>query len=140
MATYSPQLLDHFEHPRNVGEIEGADAVAEVENPACGDIMRLSLKLDAGRIVQARFRTRGCVPAIACGSALTEMLLGKSPAQARALRREELVAAVGGLENASQHASHLALDALAAALRQLPAQETPSASQASNGTTPKTFR
>ena len=116
---YSPQLLDHFEHPRNVGEVEGADAVAELENPACGDLMRLSLKLEGGRIVQARFRTRGCVPSIACGSALTELLEGKSLAEARALSREELVAAVGGLENASQHASHLALDALAAALVQL---------------------
>lgn len=120
MATYSPQLLDHFEHPRNVGEIEGADAIAEVENPACGDIMRLSLKLEGGRITEARFRTRGCVPSIACGSALTEMLEGKSVAQARALRREDLVAVVGGLENASQHASHLAMDALATALKQLP--------------------
>ncbi|MDP9262944.1 MAG: iron-sulfur cluster assembly scaffold protein [Acidobacteriota bacterium] len=119
MATYSSQLLDHFEHPRNVGEIEAADAVAEVENPACGDIMRLSLKLDGGRITQARFRTRGCVPSIACGSALTEMLQGKSVAEARALRREDLVAAVGGLENTSQHASHLAMDALAAALAPL---------------------
>ena len=116
---YSPQLLDHFEHPRNVGEVERADAVAEVENPACGDIMRLSLKLEGGRVAQARFRTRGCVPSIACGSALTEMLQGKSVAEARALRREELVAAVGGLENASQHASHLALEALAAALNEL---------------------
>lgn len=119
MATYSPQLLDHFEHPRNVGEIERADAVAEVENPACGDIMRLSLKLEGGRIAQACFRTRGCVPSIACGSALTEMLQGKSVAEARTLRREELVAAVGGLAPESQHASHLALDALAAALNQL---------------------
>ena len=119
MALYSPQLLDHFEHPRNVGEVERADAVAEVENPACGDIMRLSLKLEGGRVAQARFRTRGCVPSIACGSALTEMLQGKSVAEARALRREELVAAVGGLANASQHASHLALEALAAALNEL---------------------
>jgi NifU-like protein involved in Fe-S cluster formation len=122
-----------------VGEVEGADACAEVENPACGDIMRLSLRLEGGRIAQARFLTKGCVPSIACGSALTEMLVGKSPAQARGIRREELVAAVGGLENASQHASHLALDALAAALRQLPARETPSASPASNRTTPKTI-
>lgn len=121
MATYSPQLLDHFEHPRNVGEIEQADAIAEVENPACGDIMRLSLKFENGRIAQARFRTRGCVPSIACGSALTEMLQGKSLAEACALRREELVATVGGLAPESQHASHLAMDALAAALRQLPA-------------------
>jgi nitrogen fixation NifU-like protein len=120
VAIYSPQLLDHFEHPRNVGEVAGADAVAEVENPACGDLLRLSLKLENGRIAQVRFRTRGCVPSIACGSALTELLQGKSVAEARALRREELVAAVGGLENASQHASHLALEALAAALRQLP--------------------
>jgi NifU-like protein involved in Fe-S cluster formation len=119
VATYSPQLLEHFERPRNVGEIEGADAIANVENPACGDIMRLSLKLDAGRIAEARFRTRGCVPSIACGSALTEMIVGKSPAEARALRREDLVAAVGGLENASAHASHLAMDALTAALAQL---------------------
>lgn len=129
--SYSPQLLDHFEHPRNVGEVEGADACVELENPACGDIIRLSLKLHAGRIVEARFRTRGCVPSIACGSALTEMLQGKSVAEARALRREQLVAAVGGLESASQHASHLAMDALAAALRQLPTQETPRASSAS---------
>jgi nitrogen fixation NifU-like protein len=119
VGTYSPQLLDHFEHPRNVGEIEGADAIANVENPACGDMMRLSLKLDAGRITEVRFRTRGCVPSIACGSALTEMLVGKSPAEARALRREDLVAAVGGLGNASTHASHLAMDALTAALTQL---------------------
>ena len=117
--THSPQVLDHFEHPRNVGEVEQADACAEVENPACGDIMRLSLKLDGGRIAEARFRTRGCVPSIACGSALTEMLLGRSVAEARALRREELAAAVGGLAPESQHASHLAMDALAAALKQL---------------------
>ena len=118
---YPPQLLDHFEHPRNVGEIEGAAAVAEVENPACGDIMRLSLKLEGGRIAEVRFRTRGCVPSIACGSALTVMLQGKTAAEARTLRREELVAAVGGLAPESQHAGHLAIDALAAALRQLPA-------------------
>ena len=119
MATYSAQLIDHFERPRNVGEVEGADACAEVENPACGDIMRLSLRLDGGRITEVRFRTKGCVPSIACGSALTEMLQGKFVAEARALRREDLVAAVGGLSNESMHASHLALDALAAALRQL---------------------
>jgi nitrogen fixation NifU-like protein len=113
--------LDHFEHPRNVGEVEGADAAAEVENPACGDLMRLSLKLEGGRIAQVRFRTRGCVPSIACGSALTEMLAGRTVAEARALRREDVVAAVGGLAPESQHAGHLAMDALAAALRQLPA-------------------
>jgi len=116
---YSAKLLDHFEHPRNVGEIAGADASVRVENPACGDIMQLSLKLAAGRIAEARYRTRGCVASIACGSALTEMLVGLTQAQAAALKREMVVAAVGGLPNESTHASHLALDALKAALTQL---------------------
>ncbi|HSA92797.1 MAG TPA: iron-sulfur cluster assembly scaffold protein [Terriglobales bacterium] len=113
---YSPQLLDHFEHPRNVGEIADADARAEVENPACGDIMLLTLKVAGGRITDARYRTRGCVASIACGSLLTEWLHGKSLEEARALRREQIVEGVGGLANESTHASHLALDALRAAL------------------------
>lgn len=116
---YSAKLLDHFEHPRNVGEIAGADASVRVENPACGDIMQLTLKLAAGRIAEARYRTRGCVASIACGSALTEMLIGLTPTEAAALEREAIIAAVGGLPNESMHASHLALGALKAALKQL---------------------
>ena len=116
---YSAKLLDHFEHPRNVGKIADADASAQVENPACGDIMQLTLKLTDGRIAEARYRTRGCVAAIACGSALTEMLIGLTPAEAGAVRRESLVSAVGGLPNESVHASHLAMDALQAALRRI---------------------
>ncbi len=116
---YSPKLIEHFEHPRNVGEIAGADAVVRVDNPACGDIMQLSLRISDGRIAEAKYRTRGCVAAIACGSALTDMLVGRTPAEARALTREALVAAVGGLPNESTHASHLAMDALRAALKQL---------------------
>jgi nitrogen fixation NifU-like protein len=116
---YSDKLLDHFEHPRNVGEVEGADASARVENPACGDIMQLTLKLSAGRITEARYRTRGCVAAIACGSALTEMLIGLTPTEAAALKRDAVVAAVGALPNESTHASHLAIDTLQAALKQI---------------------
>jgi nitrogen fixation protein NifU and related proteins len=116
---YSAKLLDHFEHPRNVGEIAGADVSARVENPACGDIMQLTLKLAAGRIAEARYRTRGCVASIACGSALTEQLIGLTPAEAAALKRDAVVAAVGGLPNESMHASHLAMDALQAALKQI---------------------
>ncbi len=116
---YSPQLLDHFQHPRNVGELADASADVEVQNPACGDILRLSVKLLDGRIAEVRYRAKGCVSAIACGSLLTEMLLGRTPAEARAISREELVTAIGGLPPASAHASHLALDALAAALKQL---------------------
>ena len=116
---YSPQVLDHFEHPRNVGEAEEADASAEVQNPACGDVMRLSLKLRAGRIAEARYRAQGCVTAIACGSRLTELLHGRTPEEARGLRREELVESLGGLNPESMHASHLAMDALATVLKKL---------------------
>ena len=114
-------MLDHFERPRNVGEVEQADAAAEVENPACGDVMRLSLRLRNGRIAEARYRAQGCVTAIACGSRLTEMLQGRTPDQARTLRRDDLVASLGGLIPETMHASHLAMDALAAALTQLQA-------------------
>ncbi len=114
---YSPQLLDHFEHPRNVGELSSPDIVVQVENPACGDIMRLTLKMSDGRIAEVGYKTRGCVAAIACGSALTEMIAGKTAAEASAIRREELVERVGGLRPESTHASHLAMDCLKAALR-----------------------
>jgi nitrogen fixation protein NifU and related proteins len=113
---YSAQLLDHFQHPRNAGEIADADATAEIENPACGDVLRLTLKANAGRITQARFKAKGCVAAIACGSALTELIVGKTLKEALNLRREEVMAAVGGLPQASNHAAQLSLDALSQAL------------------------
>jgi nitrogen fixation protein NifU and related proteins len=115
---YSPELLDHFEHPRNAGDVVNADATVQVENPACGDILKLSLKIAEGRIAEIRFLAKGCVPAMGCGSALTEMVRGKTIEAACGLRREELVQAVGGLPETSVHASHLAMDALATALKQ----------------------
>ena len=118
-VSYSPQVIEHFEHPRNVGEAAQPSASAQVENPACGDIMQLSLRVVEGRIAEARFRTKGCVTAIACGSALTELLTGRSVEEAAAIRRQELVDALGGLSRETMHASHLAMDALQAALRQL---------------------
>ena len=116
---YSPQMLDHFEHPRNGGEVSDADASVQVENPACGDILRLSAKISDGRIADIRFRAKGCVPSMACASLLTEMVKGRTLAEARQLRREQLVAAAGTLPPASMHASHLAMDALAALLKAL---------------------
>ncbi len=116
---YSPQVLDHFEHPRNAGEVSDADASVQVENPACGDILRLSAKISDGRIADIRFRAKGCVPSMACASLLTEMVKGRTVAEARQLRREQLVAAAGTLPPASMHASHLAMDALAALLKAL---------------------
>jgi nitrogen fixation NifU-like protein len=113
---YSAQLLDHFQNPRNVGDVVAPDASVEIENPVCGDVVRLSLKLENGRITEIRFKAKGCVPAMACGSALTELAQGKTAAEARLLRREDLINAVGSLPNASTHAAQLALDALRAAL------------------------
>lgn len=122
---YSAQLLDHFQNPRHVGDLADADATAEIENPVCGDVIRLSLKVDGGRIVQAGFKAKGCVPAMACGSALTELILGKTAPEARGLRREELIDAVGGLPPASTHAAQLALDVLKAALERMKADPNP---------------
>ena len=115
---YSAQLLDHFQNPRNTGEVADADAVAEIENPACGDILRLSLKIRAGRTAEVRFKAKGCVPSMACASALTELVVGQTLEDISAITRETLIAAVGGLPPASTHAAQLALDALSAALKQ----------------------
>jgi nitrogen fixation NifU-like protein len=116
---YSPQLLDHFQNPRNTGEVANPDASVQLENPACGDILKLTMRVGNGRITEIRFLAKGCVPAMACGSLLTELVQGRTIEQARQLRREDLVQAIGGLPEASTHAGHLALDALAAILQKL---------------------
>ena len=116
---YSEKVLDHFEHPRNIGELPSPDAEVRLEHPVCGDIMSLAVKIADGRIDQVRYRTRGCVASIAAGSCLTEMIQGKSLAEASALQRENLLEALGGLPNASVHATHLAMDALAQVLKKL---------------------
>ncbi len=118
---YSPQLLDHFQNPRNAGEVLNPDASVQIENPACGDILKLSARISDDRITEIRFRAKGCVPAMACASLLTELLVGRTLEDARSLRREELVLKIGGLPEASVHASHLAWDASAALLKQLKA-------------------
>lgn len=116
---YSVQLLDHFQNPRNAGDLADADASAEIENPVCGDVIRLGVKLYNGWIERIAFKAKGCVPAMACGSALTELVIGKTVAEALRVSREDLVAAVGGLPQASTHAAQLALDALSAALKEI---------------------
>jgi nitrogen fixation NifU-like protein len=120
---YSPQLLNHFEHPRNGGEITGADASVRVENPVCGDVLELSIKISDGRITAARFKAKGCVPSMACGSLLTEMTTGLSVAEAASIRREDVIKAIGGLPEASSHAAQLAVDALRTALAKSSANE-----------------
>jgi nitrogen fixation NifU-like protein len=117
---YSAQVLDHFEHPRNSGELPDATVTVQVENPVCGDVLELSLRIAGGTIADARFRARGCVPTVACASRLTEMLLGKTQEEAASLSRDALVTSLGGLPAASLHASHLVFDALATVLAQRP--------------------
>jgi len=122
---YSAQVLDHFENPRNAGELPNADVRVRVENPACGDVLELTVTMESGKIAAIRFRAKGCVSAMACGSALTEIVSGMSVEEARRLRREVLVDRVGGLPEASQHAGYLAIDALRTLLKDLPAKSGP---------------
>jgi len=108
---YSETLLDHFRNPRNVGELEPPARVVEVSNPVCGDILRLSARVEAGRVVAVRYRTRGCTASIAAGSVLTELVAGKPLEEIGRLRAGEVEAALGGLSNESKHAAVLAADA-----------------------------
>lgn len=116
---YSEAVLDHFQNPRNAGTLDGATATISVENPVCGDILELSAKFEAGHIAEARFRTRGCVTALACSSLLTELLRGKTLSEARAITPENLSESLGGLPQATFHAAQLARDAVQALLAKL---------------------
>ena len=116
---YNETVLEHFRHPHNAGDLPEATAVVEVTNPVCGDILRLSLRVAEGRIVAARFKAQGCVPTIAASSVLTDLLEGKSLAEARAISSEKISEALGGLPPATLHAAQLVSDALAAALKKV---------------------
>ncbi len=109
---YSDKVMDHFMNPRNMGEIEDADAVGEVGNPACGDVMKLYLKIEDNKIVDAKFKTFGCGAAIASSSITTELIKGKTVDEALKLSNEAVAEALGGLPPAKRHCSVLAEDAL----------------------------
>ncbi len=113
---YSAKVMDHFMNPRNVGEIENADGIGEVGNPACGDMMRLYLKVEEGKVVEAKFRTFGCGAAIASSSMLTEMIKGKSVEEARAITNLQVSEALDGLPPVKMHCSVMAEQAVKAAL------------------------
>jgi len=114
---HSAQLLDHFQNPRNVGELPPPAVTVEVTNPICGDILRLSVQFDDDRASEARYLTRGCTASIAAGSALTEWVTGKTRAELAAINAAVVEDAVGGLIPESKHAAILCVDAVNALLK-----------------------
>jgi nitrogen fixation protein NifU and related proteins len=117
---FSPAVLDHFKNPRNAGNLLDATTVVEVTNPVCGDILRLAIKVAGNQIVAARFKTQGCVTAIACSSYIAEWLEGKTRDEVLAMNYEKISQALGGLPQATMHGAQLAGDALAAIVAKLP--------------------
>ena len=107
---YSEAFLDHFKNPRNVGELGSPAVTVQIENPVCGDILRLSARFEDGRVAEVRYKVRGCTAAIASGSALTDWMQGKTRAELTALSKDMIEAAVGGLIPESKHAAVLCLD------------------------------
>jgi nitrogen fixation protein NifU and related proteins len=116
---YSETVLDHFRNPRNAGDLLDATAIVEVTNPVCGDVLRLSARVENGRVTAARFKTQGCVAAIACGSLVTELITGRPIEAVRAINAQQIADALGGLPPATFHAAQLCADALSALLKKL---------------------
>ena len=111
---YSAQLLEHFQNPRNVGELDSDPRAVRIEisNPACGDIIRLAARFEDGVVSAVRYKIRGCTASIAAGSVLTELMTGARREALAAIRASDIEAALGGLEPASKHAAILCVDAL----------------------------
>lgn len=114
--SYSTKFKDHLAHPRNAGELPGANAIADETNPICGDRLRLSLIIKDNRIETARYLAYGCPPTLVCGSILTELISGKTTSEAKQLTRAELLDAIGGLPSRKHHAAALAIETLNSAL------------------------
>ena len=117
MALYTETVMDHFTHPRNVGEIPDADGVGEVGNAKCGDIMKMYLKIKDNRIEDAKFETFGCGSAIASSSMATELIKGKTIEEALAVTNKQVVDALGGLPAYKLHCSVLAEESIKAAVK-----------------------
>jgi len=116
-ALFSQQLLEHFERPRNAGELADATATVEVSNPVCGDVLRLGVLVEGGVIRQVRFLCRGCTASIASSSMLTEKMKGRTSHQLSEITAEVIAAEFGGLPAASYHAAQLAEEGVRAVLR-----------------------
>jgi nitrogen fixation NifU-like protein len=120
---YSQKVIEHFQHPRNVGEIENADGIGTVGNASCGDIMSIYIKVENNVITDIKFKTFGCGAAIATSSITTEMVKGKTIEEAEQLTRNEVADALGGLPPIKMHCSNLATDALKAAIKDFKAKK-----------------
>lgn len=118
---FSDRLLTHFRNPAHVGILPPPACAVTVENPVCGDVLQLSARVDAERIVAVGFQVRGCTAAIAAGSAVATLLQGLSTAEAARIDAAAVEAELGGLPATSMHAARLAADGVAALLRSLPA-------------------
>lgn len=116
MAAYSALVMEHFENPRNAGELAAPDGEATTSNPVCGDRMRVTIRVADGRLGEVRWQTRGCPPAIATSSFASEMVLGWTLDEVDGLTREAIADAIGGLPKDKVHCSVLAADALKAAV------------------------
>jgi nitrogen fixation protein NifU and related proteins len=114
---YTEKVLDHFEHPRNVGKIEDPDGIGKQGNPVCGDVMELTIKVKEDRIEDIKFRTFGCCAAIATSSMVTELVKGKTLEEAEQISKQTVAEALDGLPPAKMHCSNLAADALKDAIR-----------------------
>lgn len=115
---YPERLLEHFQNPRNVGDLAAPAVTVETSNPACGDILRLAARFEGGVAVAVRYKVRGCTAAIAAGSALTEWIEGKSRAEMAAFEPGIIEEAVGGLPPASKHAAALCAEGIRLLLAQ----------------------
>ncbi|HAH20575.1 MAG: Fe-S cluster assembly scaffold protein NifU [Omnitrophica WOR_2 bacterium GWF2_43_52] len=113
---YSEKVMDHFLHPRNIGEIPDASGIGNVGNPVCGDIMRLYIKVESGVIIDVKFKTFGCGAAISTSSMVTEMVKGKTINEALAITNKAVAEALGGLPAIKMHCSVLAEEALKSAI------------------------
>jgi nitrogen fixation NifU-like protein len=113
---YNEKVFDHFRNPRNMGELEGADAEATVGNPTCGDVMKLMIKVDDDKISDIRFQTMGCAAAIATSSMATELVKGKSLDEAKKVTNRHVSEALGQLPPIKEHCSILAAEALEKAI------------------------
>ena len=113
---YSDKVMDHFSNPRNVGEIENADGVGEVGNPVCGDMMSFYINVKDDKILDIKFKTFGCVAAIAVSSMVSEMALGKTLTEAKTITKKSVAESLDGLPKEKMHCSNLGADALAKAI------------------------